>query len=350
MKKTIFGLVLLTLFLSFSTVQAQVLQCTSAKVASSPARGDYGSPGAFAVTRQTIANPDPNVPGPTSVFVPSNASPTNKVPVVFFAHGFGGISYQFYENLLLQLSGNGYIVVFSPYTANLFTTHAIRYDQLWAGFQLAVQQYGNIMDLTKVGFAGHSYGAGATPEMARRGLAQGWGSNSIFMFIMAAWYNWGTNLSQIPARTKMVVQVYWDDGTNEHLISKNDIWDKLMQITERKWQVIRASSCFCALTAPHVLPVTDGLGQTDAALDAYDSWGVWRRLHALSVYTFSGSQSAKTVAFGDNSFMGRWRGMCGIRQILPLEATDAPVMNTTSNPTWRWANKCTVADPGAPCP
>jgi hypothetical protein len=25
---------------------------------------------------------------------------------------------------------------------------------------------------------------------------------------MAAWYNWGTNLEQIPASAKMIVQVY----------------------------------------------------------------------------------------------------------------------------------------------
>jgi surfactin synthase thioesterase subunit len=42
-------------------------------------------------------------------------------------------------------------------------------------FWLTVQQYGNLMDTTRVGFAGHSYGAGATPEMTRRAVTAGLG-------------------------------------------------------------------------------------------------------------------------------------------------------------------------------
>jgi hypothetical protein len=206
------------------------------------------------------------------------------------------------------------------------------------------------MDTTRIGFAGHSYGAGATPEMARRGLAQGWGANGLFMFIMAAWYNWGTNMEQIPASAKMVVQAYWDDATNEHLISQNDIWNKLPQITERKWEIIKPSRALCSLGAGHSLPVTNGLGQTEAAIDAYDYWGVWRRLHALADYTFKENQTAKTIAFGADSFMGRWRRAFGARRLSPLEAYDSPVLNRNLPATWRWENKCTVADRGAFCP
>ena len=351
MKKILFLIILSVISLNILTVRAQaVAPCTQLKMTTLPPAGDYGSFGQFTVTRQTIPNPDPNAPAPISVFVPNNATAQTRAPVVFFAHGFGGVDYRFYETLMRQLSSNGHIVVFSPYTASIFTTHAARYNQLWNGFLTAAGQYGNIMDTSRVGFAGHSYGAGATPEMARRGVGQGWGANGLFLFVMAAWYNWGTNLSQIPASAKMVVQVYWDDGTNEHLISQNDIWNKLPQIVERKWQVIRASQTFCSLGAGHSVPVTEGLGQTDAATDAYDNWGVWRRLHALSDYTFTGNQPARNVAFGVDSFMGRWRGVFGVRRISPLEATDTPVLNTDIDADWKWANKCAVADFGTPCP
>jgi pimeloyl-ACP methyl ester carboxylesterase len=331
-------------------ISAQIQQCTANKVTTLPLAGEYGSVGQFAVTRQIIANPDANAPAPISVFIPSNATAQNKVPVVFFAHGFGGTSYVFYETLMRQLASNGYIVVFSPYTASLITTHAVRYNQLWGGFLAATQQNSAIMDLTKVGFAGHSYGAGASPEMARRGLGQGWGTNGMFLFIMAAWYNWGTNLDQIPASTKMVVQVYWDDLTNQHLISQNDIWNRLSQITERKWQVIRRSQTTCSLETGHSVPVTNGLGQTTAVTDAYDSWGIWRRLHALSAYTFTGNLTAKNVAFGVDANMGRWRGTFGNRKIAPLETTDSPVVNSVSSPNFLWSAKCTFADIGTVCP
>lgn len=350
MKKIIFVLILTFLYSNAFVIRAQIVQCAGLKATTLPLSGDYGGFGRFAVTRLSIPNPDPNAPAPISVFVPENATVQNKVPVVFFAHGFGGVSYQFYETLMRQLASNGYIVIFSPYTSNVFTTNAVRYNQLWNGFLIAVRQYASIMDTTQVGFAGHSYGAGATPEMARRGVAQGWGANGLFLFVMAAWYNWGTNLEQIPASAKMIVQIYWDDDTNEHLISQNDIWNKLPQITERKWEVIRASKTYCSLNAGHSLPVTNGLGQTDAATDANDYWGVWRRLHALSDYTFTGNQTAKNIAFGVDFYMGRWRGVFGSRRVSQLEATDSPVINTATSPTWRWANKCLAADAGAPCP
>ena len=348
MKKVFIILFLILLCANVFSVRAQtVAQCVNLKATTLPLAGEYGGSGQFAVTRQSI--PNPNAPAPISVFVPSGATPQNRVPVVFFAHGFGGVSYQFYEALMRQLASNGYIVVFSPYTSSLIATHSARYNQLWNGFQTAVQQYGAIMDTTRIGFAGHSYGAGATPEMARRAIGQGWGANGLFLFVMAAWYNWGTNMQEIPARTKMIVQVYWDDGTNDHLISQNDIWNKLPQIAERKWQVIRASQTFCSLNAGHSVPLTDGLGQTSAVTDGYDHWGVWRRLHALSDYTFTGNQAAKTIAFGADSFMGRWRGIFGVRRISPLESTDAPVINSQSDLDFVWSQKCLFAL-GSPCP
>ena len=349
MKKLSLVVILTFLCANVFTAQAQVAPCVGLKATTLPLSGDYGGFGQFAVTRQTIPNPDPNAPAPISVFIPNNATAQNRVPVVFFAHGFGGTSYQFYETLMRQLASNGYIVVFSPYTANLFASHVARYNQLWNGFLVAVQQNSAITDTTRIGFAGHSYGGGATPDMMRRATAQGWGANGSFMFLMAAWYNWGTNLNQIPASTKMIVQVYWDDETNQHLISQNDIWDKLPQITERKWQVIRASKTYCSLAAGHSVPVTDGLGQTNATTDGYDAWGIWRRLHALSDYTFANNQTAKNVAFGADSRMGKWRGAFGVRQIAPLESTDAPVVNSQSNPSFVWSQKCSYAL-GAPCP
>lgn len=349
MKKLI---LILTLFvLSFSTVSInaqEIAQCAQSKVTTLPLAGDYGSFEQFAVTLQTVAHPDAGAPAPVLVFIPANATAQSKAPVVFFAHGFGGTDYRFYESLLRQLASNGYIVVFSPYTANLLTANSTRYNQLWNGFAAAVNQFGSVMDTSRVGFAGHSYGAGATPEMARRAVGRGWGSNGLFLFVMAAWYNWGTNLEQIPASAKMVVQVYWDDETNEHLISQNDVWNRLPQITEKKWQVIRESRASCVLRAGHGVPVTNGLGQTSATTDAYDAWGVWRRIHALADYTFAGNAAARSVAFGADSSMGKWRGIFAARKIAPLESYDSPVVNTQSQPDFLWSQKCIYAL-GSPC-
>jgi hypothetical protein len=345
-----FSISILFALLFFCSVNAQTLpECKNLKVTTLPANGDYGSIGQFSVARQTIVNPEANVPAQVSVFLPSTATATNRVPVIFFAHGFGGFDYQYYEALLRQLASNGYIVVFSPYTPNIFSNHTVRYQQLWRGFQVAVEQYGNLMDTSRVGFAGHSYGAGAVPEMARRAVVvQGWGTNGLFLFSAAPWYSWGTNYEQIPASAKLVVQVYWDDETNEHLIGQMDVWNRLPQITEKRWQVIRAARTICQMTAHHSVTVTGNTGDA-GQINALDYWGVWRRIHALADYTFNGNQTAKPIAFGDDTRMGRWRTYAALRFVTPLESTNSPVINTTSNPTYSWENRCIFAQ-GSPCP
>ncbi len=345
-----FNLILFISFLgvlSFLPVRAQTNACTLLKVTTSPA--DYGSVGKVAFTKQTIETPISGAPAQVTVFLPNDASASNKVPVIFFAHGFGGFYYQVYEGLLNQLASNGYAVVFAPYNS-IAPTHAARYDQLWKGFQAAVAQYGNVLDTSKIGIAGHSYGGGAVPELARRAIAQGWGGSDIFLFVMAAWYSWGTDYSSIPARAKLVVQIYWDDGTNEHLISQNDIWNRLPQITEKRWQVIRtASNCSCTLIAGHGVPVTaDVSTDSGGGTNAQDSWGVWRRIHALADYTFNHNQAAKNIAFGDDANMGKWR-FCTKHPVTPMQAANAPVVNTSQSATWRWSLKCLAADSGVPC-
>ena len=343
---------LITAFFIFSASSPvgaqQIALCSNPKVTTLPLSVDYGGQGQFAVALQTVANPEPGAPAPVSVFLPSNASATNRVPVIFFAHGFGGTNYQYYEALMRQLASNGYAVVFSPYASDFLANHTIRYQQLWRGFQVAVEQYGASMDTSKAGFAGHSYGAGAVPEMARRAVAAGWGANGLFMFSAAPWYSWGTNYEQIPAAAKLVVQVYWDDETNEHLIGQMDVWNRLPQITERRWQVVREARAVCTMPANHGVPVS-GVVPANGEINALDYWGVWRRIHALADYTFTGNQTAKPVAFGDEANMGRWRSFAVLRPVTPLEASAAPVINTSSDPTFRWATRCLFAQ-SSPCP
>lgn len=341
--KNLLALVLLVIF-SRHVINAQVATACPQKATTAPA--DFGSMGQIPVTRQITPNPNVDAPLPVSVFLPGTATPTNRVPVIFFSHGFNAVDYRFYEGLLRQLASNGYATVYVPYGST--GTNASRYNQLWSGFQKAVQQFGNVLDTTRVGFAGHSYGGGATPEMARLGAAQGWGGNGFFIFTMAAWYSWGANYEQIPATAKLGVQVYWDDDANEHLISQNDIWNRLPQVTERKWQVIRSAQTFCVLADPHIVPATGSSDNPEGKTDALDKWGVWRRLHAMSAYTFSGNAFAKDIAFGVDSNMGRWRFVP--REITPMEASDIPVLNTQINAFWTWPMRCSVADPGVPCP
>lgn len=330
-------------------IASQPPPCGPFKIITHPLKGEYGGLGSYPVTRLSIQHPDPAVPASVSVYLPSNASASNRLPVIFFAHGFGGFAFSYYDALLRQIASNSYIVVFAPYSPNPLASHPTLYQQMWSGFQLAVAQYGILMDTTRVGFAGHSYGAGAVPELTRRGVAAGWGSSGIFMFVMAAWYSWGSNYEQIPATANLVVQVYWDDQTNQHLISQNDVWNKLPQVTERRWQVVRSDRRQCFLYAGHGVPVTGDPGDDgDGGINAHDYWGPWRRIHALADYTFTGNTAAKPVAFGDDTQMGFWR-LNGRRAVVPLEASMFPVINYSASPRFTWGAKCFYAL-GSPCP
>ena len=105
------------------------------------------------------------------------------IPVMFFSHGLGGNFYIGYRSMLTHVASQGVAVVFSPYPTGLSWTQ--QYDILWKGFEEAADVYQNEFDLDRVGFFGHSWGGGATPNMALRGIEKGWGQQGLLMFIMA---------------------------------------------------------------------------------------------------------------------------------------------------------------------
>jgi hypothetical protein len=94
------------------------------------------------------------------------------------------------------------------------------YQVLFDGFVAAANQYPNLIDTRKVGFAGHSFGGGATPSLALRAVRErGWGSEGLALFPLAPWYSHqlsNQDLAAFPAHTQLVMQVYEDDVLNDH--------------------------------------------------------------------------------------------------------------------------------------
>lgn len=261
-------------------------------------------------------------PRDVAIYRPSGQT---NVPVLFFSHAFGATDPRMYDDLFRMLASNGYAVVQVAYPIVAPKAHgnADRYDCLWQGFQAAVAREGAVFDLTRVGFFGHSYGGGATPEMARRGFVEkGWGSAGRFFFSMAPWYGWGTQLDTLPLDVKVAVQVYADDDVNDHQIAIRDVWNQLPAGLERVWMTVRSDACGCGLNATHVVPISfTGLsGNPESVLNAQDRWAVWRRLHAMAVYAFTQNPSAKQVVFGSDVDMGHWFG-CDGRAVRPMEVS-----------------------------
>lgn len=317
-----------------------------------PAAGDFGSTGAFAVTVETLPNPRPSAPRDVSIYLPTGVA---HPPVFFFSHAFGATDPAIYDALFRNLASNGYAVVQVAYPTlpggNCQNTE--RYAALWEGFDAAATHYASRFDLTKVGFIGHSFGGGATPEMARKGfLEKGWGSAGRFMFILAPWYSWGSGYETIPANTKVVLQVYADDEANEHAIAVEDVWNKLPGTLERAWILLRTDTCgSCGLNAPHSTPmqVPGPSGNPQNVLNGMDRWGVFRRIQALAKYAFEADAAARPIAFGEDTAMGNWVG-CGGRAVRPLEASTTPLTSACiSSPMYLEANRAANADTGITC-
>lgn len=184
---------------------------------------EYGMDGPFSLEEITFENdlwPTEDGGVPVSVLLPVERD--LPVPVIFYSHPFGGTDWHYSETLFRHLVSLGIAVVFSPYPTLVedYLSILSRYEMLWRGFEMAVDQYYSSFDLSKVGFAGHSFGGGATPAMAWKGFVEfGWGNDAAFMFMMAPWYSYDISEAQLaafPEHVYMVEQVYDDDIVNDH--------------------------------------------------------------------------------------------------------------------------------------
>lgn len=336
----------------------------------------YGIQGPLAV-RVASDVPNPSWPEmPVTVYRPDDRL---AYPVLFYSHAYGGTDHSHVAPLLRRLASNGYNVVFVPYM-NTGTRNS-QYDTLWNGFVAAAKQYGSRFDLTRVGFIGHSFGGGATPELARRafadpthnGLTSAWGSAGRFMFIMAPWFSYpnlknptSTNdhYRDLPLDVKTVIQVYADDDTNDHLIAVNDIWNKLpVDLQEKSWQLVKSDGCDGQwLNAGHSTPAGYSGSPPGSWDNGHDLWAVARRIHALAAYALKGSGAvARGIAFPstqDALGLGSWKA-CGGRAVVPMEASaTTPILSacggggdaTTQDYVFNFstAAHCSWSDTGAP--
>ncbi|WP_243396163.1 alpha/beta hydrolase family protein [Leptospira perolatii] len=286
----------------------------------------YGARGTHSVSVNIL--PNPVAPKNVCVYFPADQS--GPAPVLFLFHGFSAPSAEPYYPLIDFYVSKGYVVVFPIYFSD-DRDPLENYDIMWNGILSAVQQYPDKIDTTRVGFMGHSYGGGATPYMAKKGLVtETWGSNGGFIFMVAPWYSFGmtdTDLTQIPASTKLLVQIYENDQVTDHRMGI-DIFQHITSIanTEKDFlSVYTDSSSGTTLLADHYVPIKDtiiGIG----ALDALDYYGVWKPLEALADYTFNNNATAKTIALGDGAssqkFMGQYLNGNPVKE---MTVSDSPV-------------------------
>ncbi|NOY53041.1 MAG: hypothetical protein GXP58_05395 [Deltaproteobacteria bacterium] len=269
----------------------------------------YGTDGPWGMETETITNPLWSRKK-VSVFFPRGME--GKTPVIFFSHGFGATDWRrAYEPLIRHMVSRGYIVIYSPYPT-IRADIKKRYKTLWKGFELAVKRYDNRMDLTHVVFAGHSFGGGATPAMAYKGLVEkGWGRKGALLFIMAPWYSFDISPEKLRALSSMpiltVIQVYDRDQINDHRMAI-DIY-RNMQFPKGKtyFQVVRSLEINgCKLIADHATP-----GRNPSI--RLKQYTVFKAFDAAADYLFHGKTTGEKVLEDPDS--GGTKG--SIQPILP---------------------------------
>ena len=267
--------------LSASSVEA----AEAAKCAAHPIASGYGADGPYRIETKALANPgDRN--DEMTIYLPQGAA--GRLPVIFFGHGFGPGRTETYADIIRHMVSKGYIVVFSTYQMRGVTIDQ-RYDSLWQGFEAAAAQFSAQMDLSRVAFIGHSFGAGAVPAMAYKGLVEkGWGKNGAFLMELAPWYSYqitNAKIAALPAKAVQFIEVYDNDEVNDHRMAI-DLYNT-SHATDRFYFLVQSNAA-CSFTANHATP-----GRNDSTLQK--QYAVSRPFDALADWVFNGAAVARTA-------------------------------------------------------
>lgn len=222
--------------------------------------------------------------------------------------------------LFTFMAKKGYAIVFVPYQTNGVSVEN-RYENLLAGFRKAARDYPDIIDTTRVGFMGHSFGGGASFATAYRCFTDnGWGQNGRFIHSSAPWYSYNISQAEMqsfPADTKLIVEVYDDDTVNDHRMAADVFTAINIPVAEKDFIKVKTDTL-----NGYVYSTGHDLPTTYAGFDAMDYYAYFRLVDALCDYTFTGSLAGKDVALGNGS-AAQVTMPTGLQN---LEQTDAPVV------------------------
>jgi acetyl esterase/lipase len=248
------------------------------------------------------------------------------LPCILFCPAFGSDNPIEYRGMIERIVQNGAVVLFPTYTSRVFTRSSaeigMRTDEL---FTLALHNVGAFIDTSRIGFVGHSYGAGILPSIVERVIdRQGWGSNGTFLYLMSPWYFPGTSereLAHFPQSCGVLVQVFANDNINDPRIGSNLFQMLKLPLDHKEFCVVASPSGNRKVRADFRVPFgDDSPGGFDNVLD---TMALYRTIDSLCEGTFGGKRSAFTFVFGS-----------GITRKIPLgDTTDSAFcMISTDNP------------------
>lgn len=282
----------------------------------------YGSFGTHPVTEIKITNTYAfdkygNHPG-DEITIRYASDINTSMPTVLFAPGYAQYEPELFDTLLNFIASKGFAVVHVPYKASGITED--NYGDEWGnimynGMNQAIDAYPNIIDKTRLGFFGHSSGAGYIFWLGKKFyMDKGYGQNAKFLFSVAGWIGFQLtreDLANYPSDCKLLVQI-WDE--DDHISIANhgntspriqyDLFQNINIPTDEK-NYTKVMGGFdnngYHYSTEHELVITQA---ANADYNALDYYAIFRPLDAMMDYTFNGNINAKTIALGFNPNMG----------------------------------------------
>jgi hypothetical protein len=306
-----------------------------------PAAG-LGANGPCTQTSRSVANPAAPFQSIT-VYEPGGSSATPLLggtcsdprrPVVAVVHGYLAGNSLLYADVINHLVSIGNVVIFATYETNT-NDFAGSFASENAALVTAAAATPR-GDFTRFGIVGHSMGGGAVPYLAQQAGNRGWGSNGMFLFLLAPWFTAGVGTGPItlPSQARVVVEGYDNDTWVDNRIGI-EMFEAFTTPDARKQHVTIRSQTYqgTTLNAQHTAP-----NSLVAPNDGIKYFGLYRIGDALESCALTG-QNCNT----DLSFMGTWPDDTPVTRAV---STDDPVDSgpvTSSLAIFGLEGECTAA-------
>ena len=235
------------------------------------------------------------------------------MPTVLFATGWKKHDTATFDKLLNFIASKGYCVVFTPYPS-----YSNWETSLYEGMKQAIDENSgvnagdlNIIDKTRIGFFGHSLGAGDIFWLGHKFYVDhGYGSNDKFLFSVAGWIGFNLTeaiLANYPNDCKLHIQIWEEDDHDPNSNSGG---------TSPRIQYYLFNQINIPNTEKNYVKVFGGPDQngyhysthhdlvTMAQYNALDYYAIFRPLDAMMDYTFGDEPAAKNIALGFDTDMG----------------------------------------------
>jgi len=301
-----------------------------------------GANGGCTQTSRSVANPA--APDQTiTVYEPGGSAATPllgggcsdpKRPVVAVVHGYLAGSSLLYTDEINHLVSIGNIVIFATYNTdtNDFAGSFQRENDALVTAAAATPR----ADITRFGIVGHSMGGGAVPYLAQQAGNRGWGTDGMFLFLLAPWFTAGVSTGPItlPAQARVVVEGYDNDTWVDNRIGI-EMFNAFTTDDVHKQHVTVRSQTHqgTTLNAQHTAP-----NSLIAPNDAIKYFGLYRIGDALQSCALTGQHCNE-----DFSFMGTWPDGT---PVTPAISTDDPTDSgpaATSLAIFGLDGECTAA-------